>query len=87
MQAMQILNTISTKVKDGSLEMRSGTDSLTTSMDILSKISAEVLSAMDEITNGTKGISEAMNEVITLTIELGETANKTNLHVNKFKTE
>ncbi len=87
LKAMTSLNDVSNSVKDNSNEMMKGSVKVSKSMQNVARISSEVTGGMNEITTGTKLINESMFSLKTLISRMGETAEKLDNEVKRFKTE
>lgn len=87
LEAMQLLQDISLRVREGSEEMSQGAKGMGSAIGTVQDISGEVHSLVQEISNGSKVISERTNTVAQLTSEMANNAASLNEEINRFKTE
>lgn len=86
-EATQLLNTISTEVKNGSSEMKAGLREMETNMSELKDISSAVHGQTGRITRRTNTVIVEIQNLKTIEANLAESSVKLNKEVGRFQTE
>lgn len=87
LKAMTVLNEISTKVQEGSQEMKTGIHDAEQSVEKIRDVSGNVRNGMSEISAGTDEVMTTVKVVSDLATELGDSAERLDDQINKFKTQ
>jgi len=84
--AMQRLLGIANTIREETRSMRENTAAVITGMQSMEGIGAMVKNGVEEIELGTKDVNTAMTHVIDLQTQIGDSIEKLNTEVSKFKT-
>ena len=87
LEAMKLLNDVSSNVKTQSSSMETDANNIHKSVETLQRISSEVLHGMGEIAAGTEDVTNAMADVSSLSNELGDVITDLDSEANKFITK
>lgn len=85
LQAVQQINTITSSVRDGSMQMLQGGKEIVTEMDILAGVTRNINDAMSEMGEGAKQISEAAQSAANVTHENAQSIEALGEEIKQFK--
>jgi methyl-accepting chemotaxis protein len=85
MQALQVMNDVTSQVKDGSREIIQGNEVMIQEIDTLENSASEILTSMEEMTGGIKNINTGAQEVSTLAVDTKSSIQKISTIANGFK--
>jgi methyl-accepting chemotaxis protein len=85
MQALQVMNDVTTQVKDGSREIIQGNEVMIREVDTLKNSAGEILTSMEEMSGGIKNINTGAQEVSGLAVNTRSSIQKISTIANGFK--